>query len=105
MTNNKRELARTDDKQPVVEFVEVFCPKCGDKFLHKKSSGGMAVGGIGGAAAGAALGAQVGIVAGPIGAIAGTIPGAILGALFGGSKGGKLDQPKCAKCGTRFDLP
>jgi len=91
--------------QPVVELISVFCPKCGHGFTHEQSNSGKTVGGLSGAMAGAALGAKIGIAAGPLGAFAGTIPGALLGAVFGSSKGSQLDQAKCPKCKTAFDLP
>lgn len=90
---------------PLIELVNVYCPKCGNKFTHARRVGGKTAGGISGAAAGAALGAKIGIAAGPLGAFARTVPGAIAGAFFGSSKGGKLDRPKCDKCGTAFDMP
>lgn len=91
--------------QPVLERIAVYCPSCGHGFNHERTVAGKTVGGLGGAVAGAALGAKIGIAAGPLGAFAGTIPGAVLGAVFGSSKGSQLDQAKCPKCSTGFDLP
>ncbi|NMH24968.1 hypothetical protein [Flavobacterium solisilvae] len=86
--------------------VNIHCPSCGYKFLHKKNNSGEIKGGLGGVAAGAIIGAKFGIAGGPLGAIAGTIPGAILGGIFGKDYiGKKFDRPMCPSCGTKFMLP
>jgi uncharacterized protein YcfJ len=98
-------LPTKSSDQEIVDLVELYCQKCGNKFTHVVRHIGRNTGTMGGAAAGAAAGAKVGIAAGPLGAMAATIPGAILGAIAGNAQGNKSDQPVCKQCGTSFAIP
>ena len=44
--------------------VNIHCPSCGYKFLHKKNNSGEIKGGLGGVAAGAIIGAGLGQTSG-----------------------------------------
>ena len=90
---------------PLIETVQVFCPKCGHSFGADRTSRGRVAGALTGMMAGASMGAKVGIAMGPAGAIAGTVPGAIVGGLFGASVGATKDQAKCPRCSTTFNPP
>jgi len=102
--NIKTEITEFTEFSKSAETPNVFCPKCGCKFIFNKDSNGKITGGLSGAVAGALMGGKIGIAMGPLGAIGGTIPGAILGGMFGNSIGKKIDDPKCPKCETTFSF-